>query len=186
MPGAPPPPPVPIDGVPQFDSYEFQGTLYAKIVHIVAPAPIYVGLDPKGGVALPLPPATPVVQVPSPGFGLILLIALGLGAGIIAGLVAAGVMTQEEADETQGQIDEALADPSKFTNPQGLEAERRGFSTTGRRYGYGYGYPGRRRPPPPSPVPVTTEDIIVDEPVEDPERQRVRVGQYGSGFEEEE
>lgn len=179
MPAAPPPPPVPIDGVPQFDSYEFQGTLYSKIVHITAPAPIYVGLDPKGGVALPLPPATPVVQLPSPGFGLILLIALGLGVGIIAGLVASGVMTQEEADATQAQIDEALADPSKYTNPQGLTAERRIAS------GIRIGTTGRRSPPP-SPVPVTTEDIVVDEPVVEPERQRVRVGQYGSGFEEEE
>lgn len=179
----PPPPPVPIDGVPQFDSFEFKGKLYSKIVHIPSP-PTYVGYDPKEGASLPLPPGTPVVHMPSPGFGLILLIALGLVVGVVAALVIADILTQEEADAVEKEIDDALADPSKFTNPeQHIDTKRppRRTSTTaeatGRRRSASTGTATTR--------PIVTEDIVVDEPVLDPERTRVRVGRFGSGFEEE-
>jgi hypothetical protein len=213
MPPAPPPPPVPVNGVPQFDAYAVQlpgapkKLVFAQLVAIANPA-LFVGLpigedtverlEDTPGISPPLnmnfriltppiptiiPPGTMVTHMkPPPGIGLIMIIKLGLLAGLSSALKS--VLSSEQL-EALGGIDAFNSQLESALNPPPLLAQI-GERRLGRVGRYSIGERGTVTSPPPS-TPQDPVEIVVDPPEEEGEapRTRVRVGQYGSGLEEE-
>jgi len=159
----PPPVPKPINIVPQFDAFTFDGKLYSLLV-AKPEISLFIGYDPKAQQPMPFPPGTPVTQVPSPGFGLIILLNLPMPLGMLAAMVADGTLTQEDADAINVKINEAQ---QPTTAPQ---------PTISR---------GRFMPDNIEAGVLSEPTAPTEEPEEETERRRIRVGQFGSGFEEE-